>query len=87
MRIEPLELSILIDEIEDVDFKHDAEADITDFTFKLGDTDTRKCMFYEIDSFGEYIEDDMDLTLIYSHGVEFTCTDTYEQLKNKIKTI
>ena len=87
MRIEPLELSILIDEIGDVDFTHDPETNSTEANFRLGDTDTRRHKFYEIDSFGEYIEDGMDLTLIYSHGVEFTCTDTYEQLDAKIKII
>jgi len=81
MQIKPLELTILVDNIT----AESPEEGVLEIN--IGELDTRKHLFYTIDSFGEYLENNMDLTLIYSNGVEFTCLDNYETLKTKINKL
>ena len=86
MEIQTLEVTIVVDD----DFEAIDETQIEEMirtTYKIT-SDTRKHTFYEIDSFGEFIDEEKrDLSLIYSQGIEFVCLDDYETLKNKIKKI
>jgi hypothetical protein len=86
MQIKSLELTILIDDEITAEPIEDIIPGVQTFQIN-NETDTRQHMFFEIDSFGEYIENNMDLTLIYSNGVEFTCIDSYETLKTKINKV
>ena len=87
MEIEPLELTVIVEEAGKIDITHDEESGISTATQFSGDTDTRKHTFFEVDNFGEWIEDDMDISIIHSRGIEFRCIHTYEELKKLIKKL
>jgi len=52
--------------------------------YDLEDCETRKMMFYNINSISVYLDNGKEYASIHANGTEYVCVDDYQTVINKI---
>ena len=73
MEIVPVELIVIIEDEPDFDLEKDDESGIGMITKYVENLDTRKHTFFELSSYGECLDNNMDISIIFSDGSR--CSD------------